>query len=210
MTPEMGGLLRVGVGGPVGSGKTALLKHLCLALGGLYNMAAITNDIYTREDAEFLLRCKALPEDRIAGVETGGCPHTAIREDASMNIQAVEDMRERHPGLELIFIESGGDNLSATFSPELADLTLYVIDVSGGDKIPRKGGPGITRSDLLIINKTDLAPHVGASLQVMERDAKKMRGDKPFVFTELLSGQGAEGVARFIVEQGMLPDRSPR
>ena len=210
MTPESGGLLRVGVGGPVGSGKTALLRRLCLALGGLYNMAVITNDIYTREDAEFLLRCKALPEDRIAGVETGGCPHTAIREDASMNIQAVEDMCERHPGLELIFIESGGDNLSATFSPELADLTLYVIDVSGGDKIPRKGGPGITRSDLLIINKTDLAPHVGASLEVMERDAKKMRGDKPFVFTELLSGQGTAGVVRFIVEQGMLPDRLPR
>ncbi|MDR1778073.1 MAG: urease accessory protein UreG [Desulfovibrio sp.] len=202
-------LLRVGVGGPVGSGKTALLKHLCFALRDKYNMAVVTNDIYTREDAEFLLRCHALPEDRIIGVETGGCPHTAIREDASMNIQAVEDMRDRHPGLELIFIESGGDNLSATFSPDLADLTLYVIDVSGGDKIPRKGGPGIVRSDLLVINKTDLAPYVGASLEVMEHDARKMRGDRPFVYTELLSGQGVNAVVNFIIDEGMLPRACP-
>jgi urease accessory protein len=208
MMPKNGELLRIGVGGPVGSGKTALLKHLCFALRGVYNMAVITNDIYTREDAEFLLGCKALPDDRIIGVETGGCPHTAIREDASMNIQAVEAMRERHPGLEVLFIESGGDNLSATFSPDLADLTLYVIDVAGGDKIPRKGGPGITRSDLLIINKTDLAPYVGASLEVMERDTLKIRNGKPFVFTELLSGKGVEQILRFIVEQGMLPVRS--
>ncbi|MDR2801468.1 MAG: urease accessory protein UreG [Desulfovibrio sp.] len=201
-------ILRVGVGGPVGSGKTALILHLCLALRGLYDMAVVTNDIYTREDAEFLLRNTALSEDRILGVETGGCPHTAIREDASMNIQAVEEMRARHPGLELIFIESGGDNLSATFSPELADLTVYVIDVSGGDKIPRKGGPGITRSDLLVVNKVDLAPHVGASLEVMERDCLRMRAGKPFVFTELRSGKGADEVGGFIVRQGMLPPRS--
>jgi urease accessory protein len=200
-------LLRIGVGGPVGSGKTALLLHLCLALRAAYSIAVVTNDIYTREDAEFLLRHEALAQDRIVGVETGGCPHTAIREDASMNIQAVEELRERHPGLEAVFIESGGDNLSATFSPELADLTLYVIDVSGGDKIPRKGGPGITRSDLLIINKTDLAPHVGASLAVMERDAAMMRKDKPVVFTELLSGKGVETVVAFLLREGMLPDR---
>jgi urease accessory protein len=201
-------LLRVGVGGPVGSGKTALLLHLCLALRDRYDMAVVTNDIYTREDAEFLLRHSALPANRIVGVETGGCPHTAIREDASMNIQAVEELRDRHPGLELIFIESGGDNLSATFSPDLADVTLYVIDVSGGDKIPRKGGPGVTRSDLLIINKTDLAPYVGASLEVMERDAARMRGSRPFVFTELLSGRGVESVVAFIIREGMLPDRT--
>jgi urease accessory protein len=191
-------LLRVGVGGPVGSGKTALLGHLCLAFRDSCNRAVVTNDIYTKEDAEFLLRRKALPDDRIIGVETGGCPHSAIREDASINIQAIEDMKARHPGLELVFIESGGDNLSATFSPDLADLTLYVIDVSGGDKIPRKGGPGVTRSDLLIINKTDLAKHVNASLEVMERDADKVREGRPFVFTELLSGQGVRAVVDFI------------
>ncbi|MDR1947694.1 MAG: urease accessory protein UreG [Desulfovibrio sp.] len=201
------GLLRVGIGGPVGSGKTALLRCLCPLLRDRYSTAVVTNDIYTREDAEFLLRHEALPADRIMGVETGGCPHTAIREDASMNIQAVEEMRARHPDLELVFIESGGDNLSATFSPELADLTIYVIDVSGGDKIPRKGGPGITRSDLLVINKTDLAPYVGASLAVMERDAALMRGTRPFVFTELLSGRGAETIAGFIIREGMLPLR---
>jgi urease accessory protein len=198
-------ILRVGVGGPVGSGKTALLLRLCQALRDRYDMAVVTNDIYTREDAEFLMRNQALDAKRIIGVETGGCPHTAIREDASMNIQAVEEMQARHPGLELIFIESGGDNLSATFSPELADLTLYVIDVSGGDKIPRKGGPGITRSDLLIINKTDLAPHVGASLEVMAQDSARMRGNRPFVFTELLSGAGVDAVVEFIVREGMLP-----
>ncbi|MDR2820779.1 MAG: urease accessory protein UreG [Desulfovibrio sp.] len=191
-------LLRVGVGGPVGSGKTALLGHLCLAFRDSCNMAVVTNDIYTKEDAEFLLRRNALPDDRIIGVETGGCPHSAIREDASINIQAIEDMKARHPGLELVFIESGGDNLSATFSPDLADLTLYVIDVSGGDKIPRKGGPGVTRSDLLIINKTDLAKHVNASLEVMKRDADKVREGRPFVFTELLSGQGVRAVVDFI------------
>jgi urease accessory protein len=201
-------LLRVGVGGPVGSGKTALILHLCLALRERYSMAVVTNDIYTREDAEFLLRRDALPQERVMGVETGGCPHTAIREDASMNIQAVEEMLRRHPDLELIFVESGGDNLSATFSPELADLTLYVIDVSGGDKIPRKGGPGITRSDLLLINKTDLAPYVGASLEVMERDARAMRGDRPFLFTELRSGKGVDAVADFLLREGMLPRRS--
>ncbi|MDR2605050.1 MAG: urease accessory protein UreG [Desulfovibrio sp.] len=200
-------LLRVGIGGPVGSGKTALLRCLCPLLRDRYSIAVVTNDIYTKEDAEFLLRSEALPADRITGVETGGCPHTAIREDASMNIQAVEAMRERHPGLELVFIESGGDNLSATFSPELADLTVYVIDVAGGDKIPRKGGPGVTRSDLLVINKTDLAPHVGASLEVMERDAARMRGTRPFVFTELLSGRGVDAVADFIIREGMLPQR---
>ncbi|MDR1920684.1 MAG: urease accessory protein UreG [Candidatus Adiutrix sp.] len=198
------GYLRVGVGGPVGSGKTALLRRLCLALRDKYDMAVVTNDIYTKEDAEFLLRCGALEEDRILGVETGGCPHTAIREDASMNIGAVEEMRRRHPGLELVFIESGGDNLSATFSPELADLTLYVIDVGGGDKIPRKGGPGITRSDLLIINKIDLAEMVGASLEVMRQDSITMRGERPFVFTELRSGKGLAPIVEFIEREGML------
>jgi urease accessory protein len=198
------GCLRVGVGGPVGSGKTALLRHLCLAMRHKYNMAVITNDIYTREDAEFLLQNGALEKDRIMGVETGGCPHTAIREDASMNLGAVEEMQRRHPGLALIFIESGGDNLSATFSPELADLTLYVIDVSGGDKIPRKGGPGVTRSDLLIINKTDLAGLVGASLEVMERDSVRMRNGRPFVFTELRTGKGLAPVVDFIEREGML------
>ncbi len=199
--------LRVGVGGPVGSGKTALLKALCLALREYYDMAVVTNDIYTREDAEFLTRHRALAADRIIGVETGGCPHTAIREDASMNLAAIDTLHQRHGELDLVFVESGGDNLSATFSPELSDLTLYVIDVSAGDKIPRKGGPGITRSDLLLINKTDLAPGVGASLQVMERDARKMRRDKPFVFTNLKTGAGLEAVIRFIVTEGMLPAR---
>ncbi|MBL4826364.1 MAG: urease accessory protein UreG, partial [Spongiibacteraceae bacterium] len=175
--------LRVGVGGPVGSGKTALLKALCIAMREEFDLAVVTNDIYTKEDAQFLSRHKALSDDRIIGVETGGCPHTAIREDASMNLAAIDELSDRHPELELVFIESGGDNLSATFSPELSDLTLYVIDVSAGDKIPRKGGPGITKSDLLIINKTDLAPMVGASLEVMESDTQRMRGVKPFVFT---------------------------
>ena len=197
-------LLRVGIGGPVGSGKTALLLNLCRALRDKYNLAAITNDIYTKEDAEFLLRHEALPQERIMGVETGGCPHTAIREDASMNLEAVDEMVRRHPGLELIFIESGGDNLSATFSPELADLTLYIIDVSGGDKIPRKGGPGITKSDLLVINKTDLAPLVHASLDVMARDSALMRGTRPFVFSNMLTGEGLGAIINFIVEQGML------
>jgi len=196
--------LRVGIGGPVGTGKTALLDRLCKHLRDHYNIAAITNDIYTREDAEFLTRSGALSPDRIMGVETGGCPHTAIREDASMNLAAVADMNVRFPGLDVIFIESGGDNLAATFSPELADITIYVIDVSAGDKIPRKGGPGITRSDLLVINKTDLAPLVGADLGVMDRDAKKMRGDRPFLFTNLKESDGLEAVADFIIKTGGL------
>ncbi|MCE8001739.1 urease accessory protein UreG [Billgrantia ethanolica] len=201
--------LRVGVGGPVGSGKTALLKQLCLALRDHYDIAVVTNDIYTREDADFLLRHEALPADRILGVETGGCPHTAIREDASMNLAAIDELQERHPGLELVLVESGGDNLSATFSPELSDLTLYVIDVSAGDKIPRKGGPGITKSDLLIINKIDIAEQVHASLEVMERDSKKMRGERPFVFTNLYDGVGLEEIIRYILDRGMLPERRP-
>jgi len=196
--------LRVGVGGPVGSGKTALLDGLCKRLRDRYRIAAITNDIYTREDAEFLTRSGALTPDRILGVETGGCPHTAIREDASINLAAVDQMTARFPDLEIVFIESGGDNLAATFSPELADVTVYVIDVSAGDKIPRKGGPGITRSDLLVINKTDLAPLVGASLEVMDRDARKMRGTRPFVFTNLRTGAGLDTVEAFIVEAGGL------
>jgi urease accessory protein len=196
--------LRVGVGGPVGSGKTALVDALAKRLRERYQVAAITNDIYTREDADFLTRSGALPPERIIGVETGGCPHTAIREDASINLAAVAEMAERVPALELLFIESGGDNLAATFSPELADLTLYVIDVSAGDKIPRKGGPGITRSDLLIINKIDLAPHVGADLSVMDRDAKRMRGPRPFVFTNLKTGDGLDAVEAFILERGGL------
>ena len=196
--------LRVGIGGPVGSGKTALLKNLCRALRDKYNMAVVTNDIYTKEDAQFLLRHEALDEDRIMGVETGGCPHTAIREDASMNLAAIDTLQDRHEGLELVFVESGGDNLSATFSPELSDLTLYVIDVCAGDKIPRKGGPGITKSDLLIINKIDLADYVNASLEVMDRDAKKMRGDAPFIFTNMAIGKGVEEIISFIEEKGML------
>lgn len=198
------GLLRVGIGGPVGSGKTALLLNLCKVLRDKYNMAVVTNDIYTKEDAEFLLRHEALSADRIIGVETGGCPHTAIREDASMNLEAIEQLQQRFPGLELVFVESGGDNLSATFSPELADLTIYVIDVSEGDKIPRKGGPGITKSDLLVINKIDLAPLVHASLEVMDRDSKRMRGNKPFVFANMLTGQGLSDIVSFIEHEGML------
>jgi urease accessory protein len=202
------GPLRVGIGGPVGSGKTALTERLCRHLFRFYNIAAITNDIYTKEDAQFLTRSGALPPERIMGVETGGCPHTAIREDASINLAAVAEMHRRFPGLELIFIESGGDNLAATFSPELADLTLYVIDVSAGDKIPRKGGPGITRSDLLVINKIDLAPLVEASLEVMDRDSRKMRGTRPFIFTNLKKDQGVAEIASFIIKSGGLPDRS--
>lgn len=201
--------LRVGVGGPVGSGKTALLRALCSALRDFYDIAVVTNDIYTKEDADFLTRHEALSADRIIGVETGGCPHTAIREDASMNLAAIDELIVRHGQLEIIFVESGGDNLSATFSPELSDLTLYVIDVSAGDKIPRKGGPGITRSDLLIINKTDLAPLVGASLEVMRVDATRMRGERPFVFSNLKTGSGLSAIIEFIVEYGMLPVRLP-
>ena len=196
--------LRVGIGGPVGSGKTALTLALCKALRDKYDIAAVTNDIYTEEDAQFLVRNEALAPERIIGVETGGCPHTAIREDASINLEAVARLNKRFPTLEVIFIESGGDNLAATFSPELSDLTLYVIDVAAGDKIPRKGGPGITKSDLLVINKIDLAPMVGASLEVMERDAKRMRGTRPFVFTNMKTGQGLDTVIRFIETEGLL------
>ena len=196
--------LRVGVGGPVGSGKTALLEQLCKAMRETYSMAVVTNDIYTREDQQILTRAAALDPQRIVGVETGGCPHTAIREDASMNLAAVEDLAASFPDLDLVLIESGGDNLSATFSPELADLTIYVIDVSGGEKIPRKGGPGITRSDLLVINKTDLAPHVGASLAVMDADTKRMRGDLPYQFTSLRHGEGVDAIVEFIVHHGLL------
>jgi urease accessory protein len=196
--------LRVGIGGPVGSGKTALTLALCKALRDKYDIAAVTNDIYTEEDAQFLVTNEALAPERILGVETGGCPHTAIREDASINLEAVARLNKRFPCLDVIFIESGGDNLAATFSPELSDLTLYVIDVAAGDKIPRKGGPGITKSDLLIINKIDLAPMVGASLEVMERDAKRMRGDRPFVFTNLKTGHGLPVVIDFIQTQGLL------
>jgi urease accessory protein len=198
------GPLRVGVGGPVGSGKTALMDALCKRLSKTYDIAAITNDIYTKEDAEFLTRSGALPPERIMGVETGGCPHTAIREDASINLAAVAEMRGRFPGLDVILIESGGDNLAASFSPELADLTIYVIDVSAGDKIPRKGGPGITRSDLLVINKIDIAPYVGADLGVMDRDSKMMRKERPYVFTNVRGGVGIEAVEQFIVTRGGL------
>ena len=198
------GPLRVGIGGPVGSGKTALMDALCKKLRNRYQIAAITNDIYTKWDAEYLMRSGALELERIAGVETGGCPHTAIREDASANLAAVADMNKKFPDLDLVLIESGGDNLAATFSPELADLTIYVIDVAGGEKIPTKGGPGITRSDLLIINKTDLAPYVGASLENMERELKRMRGERPFVFTNLRAGKGVDEIARFIEQKGGL------
>jgi urease accessory protein len=199
-----GNPLRVGIGGPVGSGKTALMDWLCKRMRESWEIAAITNDIYTREDAEFLIRSGALPPDRIRGVETGGCPHTAIREDASINLAAVAEINLLFPRLDLILIESGGDNLAATFSPELADLTIYVIDVAAGDKIPRKGGPGITRSDLLVINKIDLAPLVGASLEIMDRDAKRMRGERPFVFTNLKTGNGLQRIVNFIATQGGL------
>lgn len=204
MTRTPHGPLRVGIGGPVGSGKTALMEHLCKAFRDRYDICAITNDIYTKEDALILMRAGALPEERILGVETGGCPHTAIREDASINLAAVAQMNGIFPGLDVVLIESGGDNLAATFSPELADITIYVIDVAAGEKIPRKGGPGITRSDLLVINKTDLAPLVGASLEVMEADTRRMRGDRPFVFTNLKSGEGAGEVARFVERAGGL------
>lgn len=197
-------LLRVGIGGPVGSGKTALVNALCRRMREKYSIAVVTNDIYTKEDAQFLIQNKALQEERIKGVETGGCPHTAIREDASINLSAIDELCLNFSDLDMVFVESGGDNLAATFSPELSDLTLYVIDVAAGDKIPRKGGPGITQSDLLVINKIDLAPHVGASLDIMKSDAKKMRGEIPFVFTDLKEGVGIEKIEKFIIDQGLL------
>ena len=197
-------VLRMGIGGPVGSGKTALINALCKKMRTDYQIAVVTNDIYTKEDAQFLIRNEALEEERIRGVETGGCPHTAIREDASMNLSAIDDLNKSFPDLDMVIVESGGDNLAATFSPELSDLTIYVIDVAAGDKIPRKGGPGITKSDLLVINKIDLAPHVGASLDVMEKDARKMRGDKPFLFSDLKNGVGIEKIESFIIKQGLL------
>jgi urease accessory protein len=204
--PPSSNPLRVGIGGPVGSGKTALVERLCRHLRDDWNIAVVTNDIYTKEDAEFLTRANALAPERIAGVETGGCPHTAIREDASINLAAVAEMQKKFPGLDVIFVESGGDNLAATFSPELADITIYVIDVSAGDKIPRKGGPGITRSDLLVINKIDLAPLVGASLEVMDRDARKMRGTRPFIFANLKAEKGVAEIADFILKSGGLKE----
>ena len=194
----------MGIGGPVGSGKTALINALCKKMRTHYQIAVVTNDIYTKEDAQFLIRNEALAEERIRGVETGGCPHTAIREDASMNLSAIDDLNRTFPDLDMVIVESGGDNLAATFSPELSDLTIYVIDVAAGDKIPRKGGPGITKSDLLVINKIDLAPHVGASLDVMEKDARKMRGEKPFLFSDLKNGVGIEEIESFIIKQGLL------
>ena len=197
-------VLRMGIGGPVGSGKTALVNALCKKMKVNYQIAVVTNDIYTKEDAQFLIRNEALAEERIRGVETGGCPHTAIREDASMNLSAIDELSRSFPDLDMVIVESGGDNLAATFSPELSDLTIYVIDVAAGDKIPRKGGPGITKSDLLVINKIDLAPHVGASLDVMEKDAQKMRGDKPFVFSNLKNGIGIEEIENFVINQGLL------
>jgi urease accessory protein len=209
MTASLNGPLRVGIGGPVGSGKTALMENLCKALRDTYDIAAITNDIYTKEDARLLTVAGALTPDRIMGVETGGCPHTAIREDASANLAAVSDMAKKFPGLEIILIESGGDNLAATFSPELADITIYVIDVSGGEKIPRKGGPGITRSDLLVINKIDLAPYVGASLDVMDADTKRMRGERPYVFSNMKTKQGLQPIMNFIAKRGGLAVRAP-
>ena len=196
--------LRMGIGGPVGSGKTALINALCKQMRDHYQIAVVTTDIYTKEDAQFLIRNEALEEERIRGVETGGCPHTAIREDASMNLSAIDDLNKTFPNLDMVIVESGGDNLAATFSPELSDLTIYVIDVAAGDKIPRKGGPGITKSDLLVINKIDLAPHVGASLDIMERDARKMRGEKLFLFTDLKKGVGIEEIESFIIKQGLL------
>jgi len=209
MTSSLNGPLRVGIGGPVGSGKTALMENLCKALRETYDIAAITNDIYTKEDARLLTVAGALAPERIMGVETGGCPHTAIREDASANLAAVSEMSKKYPGLEIILIESGGDNLAATFSPELADLTIYVIDVSGGEKIPRKGGPGITRSDLLVINKIDLAPYVGASLDVMDADTNRMRGERPYVFSNMKTKQGLQPIMNFIAKRGGLPVRAP-
>ena len=197
-------VLRMGIGGPVGSGKTALINALCKKMRTNYQIAVVTNDIYTKEDAQFLIRNEALEEERIRGVETGGCPHTAIREDASMNLSAIDDLNRSFPDLDMVIVESGGDNLAATFSPELSDLTLYVIDVAAGDKIPRKGGPGITKSDLLVINKIDLAPHEGASLDVMEKDARKMRGEKPFLFSDLKNGVGIEEIESFVIKQGLL------
>lgn len=209
MTASLNGPLRVGIGGPVGSGKTALMENLCKALRDTYDIAAITNDIYTKEDARLLTVAGALVPERIMGVETGGCPHTAIREDASANLAAVAEMGKKFPGLEIILIESGGDNLAATFSPELADVTIYVIDVSGGEKIPRKGGPGITRSDLLVINKIDLAPYVGASLEIMDADTKRMRGERPYVFSNMKTGHGLQTIMNFIAKRGGLAVRAP-
>ncbi|NHN88064.1 urease accessory protein UreG [Acetobacter conturbans] len=210
MTTRHHGPLRVGIGGPVGTGKTALMDALCRRFRDEFDLAALTNDIYTREDAEFLTRAGSLPPERIMGIETGGCPHTAIREDASINLAGIDELNAKFPNLDIILVESGGDNLAATFSPELADLTIYVIDVSAGDKIPRKGGPGITRSDLLVINKIDLAPHVGADLSVMDRDSKRMRGERPFVFTNIRSGEGVEAIARFICDKGGLEPKKSK